>query len=203
MINDGKEELQEITKEEELVERSLFDQYELGDPQQSKTNTTSAFISTPEIPSNENDMGLDEIPVMEQQYEPLKYKSKRCIQRSDNYSRSTTLVGQSSKDNIGVTSGRKIDSKPLVEKHPRNQEKPSPHLGQLWGGSDALTKEENVETTSDELSKDSWLVENNLQIDQDTFFAELTEGNTTRIFVHTKIVTSKYRWYRKSRSFVC
>ena len=36
LINDGKEELQEITSEEELVERSLFDQYELGNPQQLK-----------------------------------------------------------------------------------------------------------------------------------------------------------------------
>ena len=47
LINDGiKEELQEDMSEEELVERSLFDQYELGDPQQSKVDTVSAFIST-------------------------------------------------------------------------------------------------------------------------------------------------------------
>ena len=77
--------------------------------------------------------------VMEQQCGRLKYNSKRCIQRSDRYSRSTTLVGQSSKDNIGVTSRKKIDSKSLVEKT-RNRKKTTPHIGQLWGGSDAANE---------------------------------------------------------------
>ena len=77
---------------------------------------------------------------MEKQYELLKYKSRRYIQRSDNYSRSTTLVGQSSKDNIGVTSGRKNRFQISGRKTPQHPRKSTPNIGQLWGGSDALTK---------------------------------------------------------------
>ena len=155
----------------------MFDQYELDDSQQSKKQTQSLPLSALlKYRPMKDHMDLDEIPLWSNNTNFSNTSPKDASKGQTIIPEVQPLWDNQAKTTLEPLPEEKIDSKISGRKTPQKRKKKS-----LIQDNDGVVlmhsehKEENVETTSDELSKDSWLVENNLQIDQDNFFAELTE----------------------------
>ena len=92
----------------------------------------SAFISTPEIPSNENDSDLDEIPLWSNNTDVSNTSPKDVSKDQTIIPEAQPLWGNQAKTTLESLPEEKSIPNLWSKNTPETQEETTPHIGQLW-----------------------------------------------------------------------